>query len=62
MKIMKLKTVLVGWLLATFSIATVVWLSTPIPFWKSLAFTAIGFPFFIMLVVGFIAIVTTIHK
>jgi len=57
---MKLKTVLLGWLLVTLSMGLVIWLASPIPFWKALAFSAIGIPFIIMLIVGFIAIVTSI--
>ncbi len=60
MKTMKLKTVLLAWLFATLSLGIVIWLASPIPFWKALAFSAIGFPFIIMLIVGFIAIVTSI--
>jgi len=59
---MKIKTVLVSWVLTTLSLAVIIWLLVPLPFWKVLAFTAIGLPFFMMLVIGFIAIVTTIQK
>lgn len=57
---MKIKNVLLAWVLATLSTAALVWLSVPMPFWKALAYSAIGMPFFIMLVVGFIAIVNSI--
>jgi len=60
MKVMKLKTVLFGWLLSTFSFALLIWLAGNMPFWKALVFSAIGIPFIIMLIVGFIAIITTI--
>jgi len=57
---MKFKTVLLGWTIATLSLGLLIWLASPIPFWKALAFSAIGIPFIIMLIVGFIAIVTSI--
>jgi len=57
---MKLKTVLLGWAIATLSLGLLMWLASPTPFWKALAFSAIGIPFIIVLIVGFIAIVTSI--
>ncbi len=57
---MKLKTVLLAWTLSTLGMGVMIWLLTPIPFWKALAFSAIGLPFFMVLIIGFIAIVTSI--
>jgi len=57
---MKFKTVLVARVLTTLSLGLLIWLASPIPFWKALAFSAIGIPFIIMLIMGFIAIVTSI--
>jgi len=57
---MKLKYVLIVWFLATVCMTFLVWLSSDFELWKAFVLSLIGIPFIMMLIIGFIAIVTTI--